>query len=137
MSASTPQACLEQALDNVDSLPHAGRDEVSEYGDVVVCNMPVGHRALLAVAEVVAREKVIVVEVVLRAVSRHGLTVPPMLGQVELEIQLDQFALRGFKPFETHMPPIDERHHVRCHPFAHVASCLRPRLQPIAKIVSK
>ncbi len=74
------QAGLEQTLDHVDGFPYTGRNEMPEHRDVVVGHVPVGHRAHLAVAEVVAGQQIVVVEVVLGAVSRDGLAIPPVLG---------------------------------------------------------
>ncbi|MDT4848704.1 hypothetical protein FQZ97_828020 [compost metagenome] len=71
---------LEQSLDDVDRLPDARRNEVLEHRDVVVGHVPIGHRAHLAIAEVVAGQQVVVVEVELGAVRRHRLAVAPQLG---------------------------------------------------------
>ncbi|MNX99931.1 hypothetical protein D3C86_1324090 [compost metagenome] len=47
-----------------------------------------------------------------------------MLGQVEPQIQFDQFPLRRFKPLQAQVPAIDKRHHVRRDPLAHVPGSL-------------
>src|SRR3546814_21187675 len=68
---------LHQAFDDIDGLPDTGRDKVPKCGDVVIRDMSVGHGPHLAVPEVIARQKVLLVEVALCAIGLHALAVTP------------------------------------------------------------
>src|SRR3546814_849756 len=60
-----------------NGLQDTGRDKVPKCGDLVIRDMSVGHGTHLAVPEVIARQKVLIVEVVLCAIGRHALAVTP------------------------------------------------------------
>ncbi|MCY1228153.1 hypothetical protein D9M72_404510 [compost metagenome] len=104
---------LEQTLNYVDRLPDARRDEVLKHGDVVVGHVPISHRAHLAVAEVVAGQQVVVVEVELGAVGRHRLAVAPQLGQIKLQVELHQLPVGLVQFLQREMAPVGVRKHMR------------------------
>jgi len=69
---------LRQAVEDVDGLPHAARDEVAEQRDVGVRHVVVGDAAVAAIADVALREQVVLVQVPLRAVGRGALQIAPV-----------------------------------------------------------
>jgi hypothetical protein len=80
-----------------------------EHGDVVIGNVPIRDGAHFPVAEVIAGEQVVVVEIILGAIRSDCLAVSPVLRQIKPQVQFDQLALRGFEFVEAHVPAVDER----------------------------
>jgi hypothetical protein len=78
----------QHALDDVDGLPDAARDEVREQRDVVVSDVVVGDPAVAAVADVRFGQEVVDQRVDLRAVGRDGRPVPPGLDEIELQVRV-------------------------------------------------
>ena len=102
----TELAALQETFDDVNGLPDTRRNEVAEHSDVVVGHMPIGDGAHLSVPEMVPRQQVLLIEVVLRAVGRNRVTVASYLGQIQLQIKFDQFPLRGFQILDGEMTPV-------------------------------
>ena len=74
------QACLHQALDNVDRFQYPWWYEVAKNRDVVVGDMPIGHGPHAPVPEMHAHQQILVVEVVLGAICRDLFAFAPQLG---------------------------------------------------------
>ncbi len=64
-----------------------------EHSDVVVGHVPIGHGTHLAVAEVIAGQQVVIIEVELCAIRCHRFAISPDLRQIKLQIEFHQLAV--------------------------------------------
>jgi hypothetical protein len=54
---------LEQAIQDVDSLPYSARDKVTEQSYVGIGNVVVAQSAIASIADVILREEILLVEI--------------------------------------------------------------------------
>lgn len=79
-----------------------------EYHDIVAGDVPVGDRAHLFVPDVIAGQRIVVVEIVLCAFSRNRFAIASVFRPVEPEVELDQLALRSLEFVQADMPMVGE-----------------------------
>src|SRR3546814_16110418 len=79
----------QQPVEDVDRLVDAARDGVAEQRDVLVGHVVITDAAIAAVADVVLRQQVLLVDAPFGAVGRGALAAAPIAGQLDLVVTVD------------------------------------------------
>lgn len=80
---------LEQAVEDVDCLPDAARDEMAEQSDVGIGDMVVADTAVSSVTDVILREKILLVQIPSCAIGGSVFARSPQSGNREVVIGVD------------------------------------------------
>ena len=100
------QAGLHQSFNQIHTFPDPRTNEVAERCDVVVADMSIRHRARLAVTKVHAGKQVVIKKIVGSTVGSHCGSIPPVLRQIQVEIQFVEFAQGPLKHFQRNVATV-------------------------------
>jgi hypothetical protein len=60
---------LEQAIKDIDRLPHPTRDKMAEQGDLAICHVIIADPAIAAIADMVFGQEILFVDIPLHAIG--------------------------------------------------------------------